>query len=68
MEWLRSLFGCPHDRHSFPQTVKGKDGTVMTTVSCLDCGRTIPYDWAGLGAEEEIRPPKMTAPKETANG
>jgi len=63
MAWFSSLFGCPHDRHSFPQTIEGK-----TTVSCLDCGRTMPYDWAGLGAEEEIRPPKMTAPKEITNG
>jgi hypothetical protein len=61
MAWLRLILGCSHERYSFPQTIKGE-----TTVSCLDCGQTMPYDWAGLGTEEEIKPPKMTAPKEIA--
>jgi hypothetical protein len=61
---LLSLVGrCTHDRYSFPQTVKAGKDKGKTTVACLDCGKTLPYDWAGLGAEEEIKPPKMTAPR-----
>jgi len=56
---LSKLFGCKHERYSWPQTVKGK-----TSVSCLDCGQSLPYDWAGLGKEEVINPPKLTQPKE----
>jgi hypothetical protein len=61
---LWSILGyCAHDRYSFPQTIKAGKDKGKTTVACLDCGKTLPYDWAGLGAEEEIKPPKMTAPR-----
>lgn len=59
MDWFLGLFGCKHERYSWPQTVEGK-----TTVSCLDCGKSLDYDWAGLGTEEEIKPPTITQPKE----
>jgi len=64
MDSLLSFVGrCTHDRYSWPQTIKTGKDKGKTTVSCLDCGKTLPYDWAGLGAEEEIKPPKMTAPR-----
>lgn len=55
---LSLLSFCTHDRYSWPQTAKGK-----TSVSCLDCGKNLPYDWNGLGTEEQINPPRKTAPK-----
>ena len=45
------VFGCSHQRCSFPITVKGKlrrsvaASVTGTYVVCLDCGREFPYDW-----------------------
>ena len=45
------VFGCSHQRCSFPITVKGKlrrsPAALITGtyVLCLDCGREFPYDW-----------------------
>lgn len=64
MDSLLSIVGrCPHDRYSWPQTIKTGKDKGKTTVSCLDCGKTLPYDWEGLGKEEEIKPPRKTAPR-----
>jgi hypothetical protein len=46
-----ALFGCRHSRYSFPMTVRGsarrpQAATLTGTyVSCLDCGKELPYDW-----------------------
>jgi hypothetical protein len=47
---LQSLFGCWHDRYSFPITVKRgrRNAAALVTgtyVVCLDCGKELPYDW-----------------------
>ena len=45
------VFGCSHQRCSFPITVKGKlrrsaaASVTGTYVVCLDCGKEFPYDW-----------------------
>ena len=45
------LFGCSHQRCSFPITVKSKPrlssvaSVTGTYVVCLDCGKEFPYDW-----------------------
>ena len=46
------VFGCSHQRCSFPITLKGKlrrstaaSAITGTYVVCLDCGREFPYDW-----------------------
>ena len=45
------VFGCSHQRCSFPITVRGKlrripaAAVTGTYVVCLDCGREFPYDW-----------------------
>lgn len=57
------VFGCKHTNYTWPITTKKKDGTKETTVSCLDCGKTMKYDFAKLGSEEVIAPPRRTAPK-----
>jgi hypothetical protein len=44
-----ALFGCWHNRYSFPLTVKGRRSQAGfqtgTYVVCLDCGKEMPYDW-----------------------
>ena len=45
------LFGCSHQRCSFPITVKSKPlsnsaaSVTGTYIVCLDCGQEFPYDW-----------------------
>ena len=44
------LFGCTHNRYSFPITVKkgarSRAASVTGTyVVCLKCGKEMPYDW-----------------------
>lgn len=50
MRFLLSLFRCQHDRTSFPQTTNGQ-----TTISCLQCGARLAYNWAEMRIEKEIR-------------
>ena len=49
------VFGCWHQRRSFPITVRGKQrrsiaaaSVTGTYVVCLDCGREFPYDWSQM--------------------
>ena len=47
---LDALFGCGHQRYSFPITVKKGRRTPAalatgTYVVCLDCGKEFAYDW-----------------------
>jgi hypothetical protein len=45
------MFGCRHDRYSFPITVRAgsrrnrTNQRTGTYVACLDCGREFRYDW-----------------------
>ena len=48
---LGRLFGCWHNRYSFPISVRHgarRTGAALLTgtyVVCLDCGKEFPYDW-----------------------
>ncbi|MBA3915454.1 MAG: hypothetical protein H0X25_16695 [Acidobacteriales bacterium] len=48
---LDVLFGCSHERFSFPMTVRSPArrvqaaATTGTYVVCLDCGKEFGYDW-----------------------
>ena len=43
---LNSLFGCSHQRTTFPQTPGRKmAGRTGTYVVCLDCGKEFAYNW-----------------------
>ena len=49
---LNTLFGCTHQRTTFPQTPLRKSGYQApgatrngTYVVCLDCGKEFAYDW-----------------------
>jgi hypothetical protein len=56
---LEKLLGiCFHQKITWPQTLRG-----VTTVSCLECGRTLPYDWDGLGTVAFLTPPVLTQPR-----
>lgn len=45
-DFLRGIFGCAHARYSWPRASE-----TGTYVACLDCGKEMPYDWAGLGGK-----------------
>ncbi len=51
MSLFELVFGCSHQRCSFPITVRGKlrrspaASVTGTYVVCLDCGKEFPYDW-----------------------
>ena len=49
-KFLDALFGCWHNRYSFPLTVHSRSrskaaAVTGTYVVCLDCGKELPYDW-----------------------
>jgi hypothetical protein len=51
--FLNSLFGCSHQRTTFPQTPGRKNTAPSATRSgtyivCLDCGKEFAYDWEGM--------------------
>ncbi len=61
------VFGCSHQRCSFPITVKGKlrrsavASVTGTYVVCLDCGKEFPYDWKEMKMVR-VKPERGTAP------
>lgn len=67
------VFGCSHQRCSFPITVRGKlrrspaASVTGTYVVCLDCGKEFPYDWKEMKMvnskpQNSRRPEPMIAP------
>ncbi len=48
---MDAMFGCRHDRYSFPITVRAGSRhypaavRTGTYVACLDCGKEFRYDW-----------------------
>lgn len=51
---LDSLFGCSHQRTTFPMTPKRPTARVGAYVSCLDCGKEFAYNWNEMRMEEPI--------------
>jgi hypothetical protein len=49
--FVATLFGCAHQRCTFPITAKKLDAALpegkscSTYIVCLDCGKEFPYDW-----------------------
>jgi hypothetical protein len=41
---LTYLFGCSHERYSWPMAKRGE----QLHVCCLTCGRSMEYDWAAM--------------------
>lgn len=56
LNWLLELiFGCNHQRTTFPITAfdaKGKGA--YTYVACLDCGRRYEYSWVQMRRGKEL--------------
>jgi len=63
MRILSSLFGCSHQRTTFPITPtrdrRGREIAIAarrTHVTCLDCGREFPYSWQDMRILKDRRP------------
>lgn len=50
-----TLFGCSHQRTTFPMTPKRPTGRLGAYVSCLDCGKEFAYNWNEMRMEQEPR-------------
>jgi len=77
MGFLDLLFGCPHNKLSFPITVRGvrrrsqAASVTGTYVVCLECGHEFPYDWNEMRVVREssaVAPPAgiSTEPRRVA--
>jgi RNase P subunit RPR2 len=70
---LNSLFGCSHQRTTFPLTPSRKMATTSnrhgTYVVCLDCGQEFRYDWKQMRVGElvEARPAARATSLSPAN-
>ena len=55
---LNALFGCSHQRTTFPLTPTRKvgksGGRNGTYVVCLDCGKEFDYDWKEMRIGEPV--------------
>jgi hypothetical protein len=53
---FRSMFGCSHQRTTFPLTPARKAGAVRndTYVACLDCGQEFTYDWVRMRVGQPV--------------
>ena len=64
---FNSLFGCAHQRTTFPLTPGKKSAGVSTAgalrngtyVTCLECGKELPYDWQTM---RRIKNPRLGRP------
>lgn len=62
---LKSLFGCSHQRTTFPITPGRRHAgppvlggnRAGTYVVCLDCGREFAYDWSEMRVGAPVAPP-----------
>lgn len=67
---FNSLFGCSHQRTTFPLTPGKKNSKYValgatrkdTYVVCLDCGKEFAYDWDGMQIGRQVTVPKAEAP------
>jgi len=62
---LNALFGCSHDRTTFPLTPSRKMAATTqrhgTYVVCLDCGQEFRYDWKQMRVGEPVAARSATA-------
>ena len=56
---MLSLFGCSHEKTTFPITLKGSERVPSnfprTYIVCLDCGKELPYSWAEMKVVKRTR-------------
>ena len=58
IQLFEAIFGCWHHRYTFPLTPQSRSRSraaalTGTYVTCLDCGKELPYDWE----EMKVIPP-----------
>ena len=58
---LNTLFGCAHQRTTFPLTPLRKNAAFSASrngayVVCLDCGKEFSYDWDEMRVGEAVQP------------
>ena len=58
---LNALFGCSHQRTTFPLTPGRKSPAfsapgAKTYVACLDCGKEFAYDWQEMRVGKPVTP------------
>ena len=62
---FNSLFGCAHERTTFPITPARKAAAGVprsgTYVACLECGKEFAYDWKQMRVGEPMVPPPPAA-------
>ena len=66
-----SLFGCSHQRTTFPMTPKRPSARLGAYVSCLDCGKEFAYNWNEMRMEQKpaaVAPPPSTRMAGPAQG
>jgi hypothetical protein len=59
---LDSLFGCSHQRTTFPITrgrklTDAKNAGGRTYIVCLDCGKEFGYDWKAMRVGQAVELP-----------
>jgi len=68
---LNTLFGCGHQRTTFPLTPGRKNAAPSATrlntyVVCLDCGKEFAYAWDGMRIGQAVTARVETAAAEPA--
>ena len=64
--FLNTLFGCSHQRTTFPLTPGRKNAAPSATrqgtyVVCLDCGKEFAYDWDDMRIGQAVTVPPAPA-------
>jgi hypothetical protein len=57
--FLNTIFGCAHQRTTFPLTPSRKGlptGSRSAYVVCLDCGKEFSYDWKEMRVGALVQP------------
>ena len=60
-----AIFGCAHQRVSFPQT--RRNGAPATYITCLECGKEFAYNWKEMRLGELVAAPIPSAATIEAN-
>jgi len=70
---LNSLFGCAHQRTTFPLTPSRKSAGAPASsqrsgayVVCLDCGKEFSYDWKEMRVGDAVQPMAVATPARAA--
>ena len=58
---LNAMFGCTHQRTTFPQT-PGRNRTA-TYVVCLDCGKEFAYNWTEMRLGRQVTNQPVPLPR-----